>query len=418
MPVQSDMPVSPTAGSRSNGPGLGVLEVLAARAAGGQGLVDFLARVRDPRDPRGVRHRLPVVLALCAAAVAAGESTLAGVAAWVEHAPSMVLAAAGARVSPLTGQREAPSAETVIRVLSALDASALATAAGTALAARSRRAGRAGRRVLAVDGKTLRGAAGPDGQAPHLLAVAEHTTGAVLAEHEIGAKTNEVTAFGPLLRELHGHDPLTGAVITADALHTTRGHADLIVTELGAHFVFTVKANTPALAVDCHQATDVPIGHTDDAQAHGRHEKRTVQLAEASPAIRDRHPHARTVARIRRRVVRPVTTGKGRRRVTRKIPTTVTVHVLTSLTLDEITPAELAGYVRGHWTIENRVHWVRDVTYREDTSKVRTGPLPRLMATLRNLAIGLIRLAGHPRIAPTIRRIRHDNTLLLAILTL
>ncbi|WP_372512205.1 transposase [Frankia umida] len=100
------------------------------------------------------------------------------------------------------------------------------------------------------------------------------------------------------------------------------------------------------------------------------------------------------------------------------MPTTVTVHVLTSLTLDEITPAELAGYVRGHWTIENRVHWVRDVTYREDTSKVRTGPLPRLMATLRNLAIGLIRLAGHPRIAPTIRRIRHDNTLLLAILTL
>lgn len=88
------------------------------------------------------------------------------------------------------------------------------------------------------------------------------------------------------------------------------------------------------------------------------------------------------------------------------------------LTLDEVTPAELAGYVRGQWTIENRLHWVRDVTYREDASRVRTGPLPRLMATFRNLAIGLIRLAGHPRIAPAIRRIRHDNALLLAILGL
>ncbi|EYT89537.1 hypothetical protein ThrDRAFT_04747, partial [Frankia casuarinae] len=64
------------------------------------------------------------------------------------------------------------------------------------------------------------------------------------------------------------------------------------------------------------------------------------------------------------------------------------------------------------------VHWVRDVTFREDASRVRTGPLPRIMTTLRNLIIGLIRLAGHNRIAPTIRRIRHDNALLLAILTL
>ncbi|MCM3921333.1 hypothetical protein ND748_06555 [Frankia sp. AiPs1] len=64
------------------------------------------------------------------------------------------------------------------------------------------------------------------------------------------------------------------------------------------------------------------------------------------------------------------------------------------------------------------VHWVRDVTFREDASKVRTGPLPRVLATFRNLVIGLIRLAGHTRIAPTIRGIHHDNALLLAILTL
>ena len=78
----------------------------------------------------------------------------------------------------------------------------------------------------------------------------------------------------------------------------------------------------------------------------------------------------------------------------------------------------LAGYVRGHWTIENKVHYVRDVTYREDASRVRTGPRPRIMATLRNLAIGLIRQAGYAKIAATIRKIKHDTALLITVLGL
>ncbi|EYT90639.1 hypothetical protein ThrDRAFT_03744 [Frankia casuarinae] len=269
--------------------------------------------------------------------------------------------------------------------------------------------------------RLLRGAAGPDGKTPHLLAAVTHATGAVLAEHQIGAKTNEVPAFVPLLRELHTYHPPTGHVITADAAHTNRAHAEAIVTELGAHFVFTVKNNTPALAVDCHQVTDwtkAPIGHTTEGKAHGRLEKRTIQLAEASEAIRARHPHARTVARIRRRTTRTVTRGTPRRRVTRRTTTTTTVHVITSLAPGEVTAAELATYVRDHWTVENRVHRVRDVTFREDASRVRTGPPPRVLATFRNLAIGLLRQAGHPRISPTPRRLRHDPALLTAILGL
>uniref|UniRef100_UPI001EF4E959 ISAs1 family transposase n=1 Tax=Frankia sp. CIT1 TaxID=2880974 RepID=UPI001EF4E959 len=287
--------------------------------------------------------------------------------------------------------------------------------------ARARAGGPAARRALAVDGKTIRGAAGADGIAPHLLAAVTHGHGVVLAEHEIGAKTNEVGCFAPLLRELHAYQPLTGWVITCDALHTVRAHAELIVAELGAHFVFTVKGNTAALADDCRRAADwtrVRAGHTAEGRAHGRHEKRTIQLADASDQVRARHPHARTVARIRRHVTRTVTKGKGTRRVTKKIPTVVTVHVITSLARSEVSAAELAGYIQGHWTVENRVHWVRDVTFREDASTVRTGPLPRVMATLRNLAIGLIRLAGHTRIAPTIRNIRHDTALLIEIIGL
>ncbi|WP_175324694.1 hypothetical protein [Frankia sp. Cppng1_Ct_nod] len=137
-----------------------------------------------------------------------------------------------------------------------------------------------------------------------------------------------------------------------------------------------------------------------EERTHGRHEKRTIQLARAGEAVRARYPHARTVARVRHHVTRTVTKGQGKRRVTKKIPTVVTVYVITSLAL------------------ETRVHWVRDMTFREDTSKVRTGPPPRVMATLRNFAIGLIRLAGYTRIGPTIRKIRRDTALLLTVLGL
>jgi len=89
-----------------------------------------------------------------------------------------------------------------------------------------------------------------------------------------------------------------------------------------------------------------------------------------------------------------------------------------SLSAREAAPEHLATYVRGHWAIENKIHWVRDVTWREDSSRVRTASRPRIMVTLRNLAIGLIRQAGHTKIAATLRKIKHDPHLILAILGL
>ena len=91
---------------------------------------------------------------------------------------------------------------------------------------------------------------------------------------------------------------------------------------------------------------------------------------------------------------------------------------VTSLSAREAGPEHLAGYARGQWTIENKIHWVRDVTFREDASQVRTPPRVRAMATLRNLVIGLIRQAGYTRIAATVRKIRNNPPLLLAVLGL
>lgn len=412
---------------------------VALRAAEGAPLPECFARVPEPRSPQGLRHRLPVVLTLCAGAVVAGRSTLAEVTTWVEHAPAPLLAAVGAWRHPVTGAYHAPSADTVVRVLALLDARLLAREVGAFLSGRARRArtlatttvgtgpvavaaggGRPARRVVSLDGKALRGAVGADGYARFLFAAYDHG-GVVLAEHEIAGKSSEVSEVAPLLRELDAYDPLDGAVLVADALHTVKAHAELIVGELGAHFVFTAKDNTPALAHACRQTSDwtkARAGDVEESRGHGRHERREIRLAEATDDVRARQPHARTVAQIRRYVTRTVTKGKGRHRTTRKLKTMVIVYVVTSLSLGEVTAAELAGYVRGHWRIENQLHWVRDVTFREDASKVRTGSLPRIMATLRNLAISLIRLACYTRIGPTIREIQYDIGLLAAVLGL
>jgi predicted transposase YbfD/YdcC len=407
---------------------LGELAVRAAAlaAASGGSLLECFAAVPDPRDPRGIRHSLPSVLALCTAAVLRGNTAVEDVTAWVHAAPQEVLAAAGARQNAL-GARVAPHPETVVRVFTALGAQGVAHHAGAYLARRAHPgpvafplAGPTWQPAIAVDGKAVRGAAGPDGLIPYLLAAVTHGAGIVLAERLIGPKTNEVPEFAPLLRELNQHYLLAGHVITADAGHTVRAHARLICEELLAHYVLTVKQNTPALwaELDALDWASVPVRHATEEKGHGRRERRTIQVTDAPAHIRKRFPHARQAALIERYVTRTMRVKKGRRRVRKTVKSAVAVFIITSLDAREAAPAHLAGYVRGQWTIENKVHYVRDVTYREDASRVRTGSRPRIMATLRNLAIGLIRQAGYTKIAATIRKIKYNTALLLAILGL
>jgi predicted transposase YbfD/YdcC len=397
----------------------------ALRAASGGSLLECFALVPDPRDPRGIRHALSCVLALCTAAVLAGNASFEDVAAWVHHAPAGVLAACGTRRNAL-GILAAPHPDTVERIFRGLGAPALARHAGAYLALRQPRgpvtfpvAKPGPLPALAVDGKAVRGAAGPDGKVPYLLAAATHGSGIVLAEHLIGPKTNEVPEFGPLLLELNAYYPLAGHVITADAGHTVKAHATLICENLGAHYVLTVKLNTPALYRELDELDwkKAPRLVTEE-RGHGRWERRTIQVLDAPEHVRKRFPHARQVALVERYVTRAVRVKKGKRWVRQQRKSAVAVFIITSLSAREAAPEHIAGYVRGHWTIENKVHWVRDVTFREDSSQVRTGPRPRIMATLRNIAIGLIRQAGYRKIAATIRQIKHDTGLLLAILGL
>ncbi len=399
--------------------------------AGTGGLRECFAGIADPRDRRGVRHSLPTILGLCTAAAASGQVLLADITAWIAGAGQEVLAAFGCR-RDAEGRHTPPHPDTVERLLALLEAQQLADGVGAWLAGRAGIgpvaapiAGPGWLPAIAVDGKAIRGAVGrggdAEGQVPYLLAAATHGESVVLAERLIGAKTNEVPEFAPLLRGLAERvGGVGGCVFTMDAAHTVRAHAKLITGELLAHYVMIVKQNTPTLfaKIDALDWTNVPIAHETLDVGHGRRDKRTVRVLDAPEDLG--FPAAAQVFLIERYTTRTVRKRpKGGRRYKKvQVRSAVAVLGVTSLSAREAAPEHLAGYVRGQWTIENKIHWVRDVTFREDASQIRTPPRVRGMATLRNLVIGLIRQAGYTRIAATLRKIRNDPPLLLTILGL
>jgi predicted transposase YbfD/YdcC len=370
-------------------------------------LLDHLAQLADPRQRRGRRHALSAVLAVAACAVLAGARSLAAIGEWAADAPGQVLAALGVRRDSLTGAFRPPAEATVRRVLACVDPDALDQAIGAWLAGqqlppptRPPPAPRPRRQAVAVDGKSLRGSGHHSGPQVHLLAVMDHTTRAVLSQTEVDTTTNEIARFQPLLQRLD----LAGQVVTADALHTQREHADWLVTHKHADYLLLVKANQPTLHQQLRRLPwqQVPVAdHTRD-RGHGRVETRRLQVTTIAGLD---FPHATQALRITRRV-RPLAGRRWR---------TVTVYAVTSLTTARASPARLADYVRGHWGIE-ALHHIRDVTFAEDASQVRTGTAPRAMASLRNLAIGILRRHGHRNIAAALRYYARHTTRILPLL--
>jgi len=254
------------------------------------------------------------------------------------------------------------------------------------------------RPVIAVDGKTARGAHLGEGRAVHLLGALDTATGVVLGQSVVDGKTNEINAFSPLLDRID----IAGVIVTADAMHTQRGHVSYLLGR-GAHYLLTVKGNQPTLHSQLRNLPwkSVPAVDLTMNKGHGRVESRSVKITSISAGIA--FPGAAQAIQITRR----------RRSFTSTRWSIETVYLITDLTPEQTTPAELADALRAHWGIENRLHWVRDVTFAEDLSQIRTGHGPAVMASLRNLAINVHRQAGAANIAAASRRVsRHPNRVL------
>jgi predicted transposase YbfD/YdcC len=358
-----------------------------------------LAAVPDPRRRRGRRYPWPVLLTLLAAGLVSGQKNIRAIAQWVaEHATEL---------EPLVGlpTGRVPSAATLRRVLRAVDLVALEARIAGFVAELPTAPAPSPAGVpsapplpwvgLALDGKAVRGA-NRRGANVHLVGLVRHDDGRVLGQVAVADKSNEITAAPRLL----ARRDLGGTVTTMDALLTQRAVAAQIVAQ-GGHYLMVVKDNHPAMLAaittlferpPLPTATDHPDAATTCDKGHGRLEVRTLERSAALNAYLDWPAVGQVLRRTCQRVA--LTTGAIAEEVT---------YGVTSLPPTAASAAQVGALWRGHWAIENRVHYVRDVTWGEDAGQVRRGHAPQALAALRNALLSLLRALGWTQIADATR---------------
>jgi hypothetical protein len=203
---------------------------------GNDGLIDLLKTITDPRKRRGVRHPLVCILAIATCACLAGARSFEAIAQWAEELSPEALKRLGCK-------RSRPPSEKCFRLtLQRLDAAEFDRRLSSWLVRHNILADKG----IALDGKTVRGAHDGDKAAPHLFAAVLHREGIIVAQQQVGEKTNEIPCVKPLLKDLD----IEGAVVTADAMHTQKETARFLVEDKKAHYVFTVKDNQSTLRQD------------------------------------------------------------------------------------------------------------------------------------------------------------------------
>jgi predicted transposase YbfD/YdcC len=423
------------------------LDMNTVNIEGPGGLLSVLGQVPEHRKARGIRHELAALLAVATAAVLSGADSTAAIAQYARTLPQPALASLGIRRNKRTRTYVAPASQTLRRAIRAVDAHALDAAVTGWLHAQVSAGhlspGQLTQLIIALDGKTVRGAKDTAGNQLHLFAALIHGEATVIAQHPVDSKTNELSGFIPLLDQIaerhhtepdhhqhhhdHDHDgssdsevvgpsgepgKLHGVIVTADALHTHRAHARYL-RKHGGDYVLIAKGNQPRLfaALDALPWTTIEIGHTEQDKGHGRRDRRILKVIDLTDPAHQHHrvhfPGARQAFLIERYRHFPDGTV-----------TAAAILGITSLTPKQASPADLADIIRGHWHIEVH-HHVRDVTFKEDASRIRAGASARVMAIIRNAVISLLNHAGYHNIAEGRRAAAWDrNRLALDILGL
>ena len=361
-------------------------------------LMDALSAVPDPRKACGKQYSWILLLTLVRSALASGERSGHGIASWVaEHAAALLVW--------LHPERDRlPSESTLRRALRRVDVVALeqrlaqytcpmAVAAEPQVAVISVHG--ESLQGQALDGKAVRGACA-HGQPTHLVSLVQHTRAVTLAQVAVAQKRNEISAAPARLLGRAG----PGTVTTMDALLTQRSLAEQIERE-GGYYLMVVKRNQRRLYDDLALFFQLPAIAADHEQSdrvqtitkrHGRLETRTLECSTAGADYLGWPGIAQSMRRTCERTV--VKTGKHSVEVS---------YGLTNLGSDEAQAEQLEALWRGHWTIENRKHYVRDVTLGEDQGQAYCGSTPQALASLRNALIDLMRQHGWTNLADALR---------------
>jgi predicted transposase YbfD/YdcC len=362
-------------------------------------LLDHFGAVGDPREPAKVKFPLREVLFLVTCASIAGCDDYDEIAAWGEH-----------HLGFLRGYAEyffgVPKEDWLRVVMNRIDP-ALFEACFAGWVSTLRPDGAA---LIALDGKTLRrsGDSASGRQALHLVSAWASTQRLVLAQEAVDAKENECTAILAILARLS----LKGALVTIDAIATNPVVAEAI-THAGGDYVLALKRNQPSL----HD--EVARYFADPATAglqrsevtdkdHGRIETRRYLVSHDVAWLNGarRYPHEPRFPALKA-LIKTTTRTEWRGKTTEE-----TRYFIASARL---TPARAAEAIRAHWSIES-LHWVLDVVFKEDQSRLRRGHGAQNMALVRRLAFNLVRAGRGKRSIKTARKAAGWNTDFLASL--
>jgi len=353
-------------------------------------LYAYLEEIEDTRKAKGKRYELIALLVLMMLAKLGGEDRPSGIAEWIANRKEVWVE------HKIIGEAKTASHMTYRRILQTIiDAEKFEELMKKYHQTRLKEEQEL---VVSIDGKTVRGTI-PYGacRGLHLLAIYIPDQGLVLAQAEVDKKENEIVVAPRILSQVL----LAGMIVIADAMHTQRAFSEQIVSA-GANYVFTVKDNQSRTkwAVQklfVHEVCNVQKGASVSAdmrmatttnKRHGRLEQRTLMCSTQLNGYLD-WPHIAQVFRIERVVHHAH--GKGK---TKEI-----VYGLTSLKPEEAGPEKLLALFRTYWNIENGLHYRRDVTFHEDSTRLTVGDAAHNMAILNNLAIGLCLQNGYQNVA-------------------
>ena len=355
-------------------------------------LAQALSLIPDFRQPQGRRYELLPLLLLACVAVLCGCRSQSAISDWGKNYGSKWLAKLGFKTD--TG----PSQSTLHRILKGINHLLLETRLTIwAQQVLTLFPNNDPQQLdgLAVDGKTLCGSSKQGAGDAHLLACLSHRLGIVVAQLAVSDKTNEITIVDDLIEGL----VLTGKVVTGDALLTQRAICESIISR-GGDYLLVVKDNQPQLL------DDIKMSFADywwlrDTISEGRlldqHGNRTHQWELKASTLLEGYNEWPGLCQVLKleRTVSNKQSGEVRRQ---------TSYAITSLGPERASPEELIKLWREHWHIENRLHWVRDVTFDEDRSQIRAGHIAQVMAAFRNAAISVMRIKGATNIAAACRR--------------
>ena len=355
-------------------------------------LAQALSLLPDFRQAKGKRYDLLPILLLCCIAMMCGCSSQSAISDWGRNYSHHWLWRLGFKGN------SAPSQSTLHPIFKGIDVLRLESLLSDWCQQLFRAIGFSAPSEIegaSFDGKLLCGSSKQLAAQPHLLAGLSHKLGLVLGQVAVSEKSNEITAFFDLIEML----VLEGLVITGDAIFTQRRIAEKIISKQG-DYLLSVKANQPSLLEDIKQAFTAQWWMRDTLTESkmtdgygGRIEERTLKASTAMSGYSD-WPGLRRVLKMERKITTKRTGAERQEEA----------YAITSLDESRASAEQLLRIWREHWHIENKLHYVRDVTFKEEKSQVRRGKIPEVMGALRNAAITLMRVEGATNIAAACRR--------------